>query len=161
MLISGDNLHSFVCSCNYYSKFYPLFQLKVIPLRYLYICYTRKKIPANAWTQELLLLFESLKNHLTSSSMLVQYDSSLLTFLKTNWSASGIGFIIMQPNTDNAFLKALKVLQTPGDNTFDVSLKGERIRPILFGSRKCTETESHYHSFVGEISTGRWGYFGK
>ena len=88
--------------------------------------------------------------------MLVRYDSSLPTFLKKDWSASGVGFIIMQPNIDKVSLTALKVLQTTGENTSDVNLKGARLRAILFVSRKCTEVESHHHNFVGEVATSRW-----
>ena len=97
---TGDNLHSFVSLCNYYSKFCPMFQVLVIPLRQFYIKYTRKQIPSAMWTSELLDLFESLKVAITSSPVLTRYDSSLPTFLKTDWSAVGMGFIIMQPNTD-------------------------------------------------------------
>ena len=67
-----------------------------------------------------------------------------------------MGFIIMQPATDPVSLKALQQLRSTGENTFDSSLKGPRLRPILFGSRKSTEAESHYHSFVGEVATWRW-----
>ena len=88
--------------------------------------------------------------------MLARYDSSLPTFLKTDWSATGMGFIIMQPAIDNVSIEALRALRETGENKFDCSLEGPRLRPILCGSRKCTETESHYHSFVGEVSTGRW-----
>ena len=34
---TGDNLHSFVSFCNFYAKFSPLFQMKVIPPRHLYL----------------------------------------------------------------------------------------------------------------------------
>mgnify|MGYP001302322518 CR=1 FL=1 len=66
-----------------------------------------------------------------------------------------MGFIIMQPATDPVSLQALQQLRSTGENTFDSSLKGPRLRSILFGSRKSIEAESHYHSFVGEVSTGR------
>ena len=64
-----------------------------------------------------------------------------------------MGFIIMQLATDPIFLQALQQLRSTGENTFDSSLKGPRLRPILFGSRKLTEAESHYYSFVGEVAT--------
>ena len=62
----------------------------------------------------------------------------------------------MQPNNDAQSLDHLKLLYSTGENLFDKTINGPRLQPILFGSRKCTETESHYHSFVGEIATGRW-----
>ena len=30
---TGDGLHSFVSLCNYYNKFFPMLQLRIIPLR--------------------------------------------------------------------------------------------------------------------------------
>ena len=60
----------------------------------------------------------------------------------------------MQPNTDAVSITALKALQKTGEITFDKSLKGARMWSILFRSRKCTEAESHHHSFVGEVATG-------
>ena len=45
---NGDNLHSFVSFCNFYAKFSPLFQLKMIPLRQLYLNYLNKPIPQMA-----------------------------------------------------------------------------------------------------------------
>ena len=87
---TGDGLHSFVSLCNYYNKFCPMFQLRVIPLRQLYIRYTRKNIPTIAWTPELISLFNSLKVALTSSPVLARYDSSLPTFLKTDWSVQQV-----------------------------------------------------------------------
>ena len=87
---AGDGLHSFVSLCNYYNKFCPMLQLRVIPLRQLYIRYTRKNIPTIAWTPELISLFNSLKVAFTSSPVLARYDSSLPTFLKTDWSVQQV-----------------------------------------------------------------------
>ena len=151
-----DNLHSFVCLCNYCIKFCPLFQLCVIPLRQLHIKYARRKIPTSAWTKELKELFHQLKTSLTSSPVPARYDSLLPIFLKTDWSALGIGFIIMKPNNDDVSTVSLSFLKSTGENNFDKVIDGPRLQPILFGSRKCTESESHYHSFVGEVATGRW-----
>jgi hypothetical protein len=39
-------------------------------------------------------------------------------------------------------------------------MMGARIRPVLFGSRKCDDSKTHYHSMVGEAACGRWE-FGK
>jgi len=133
-----------------------MFQVLVIPLRQLYLKYIRKPIPPAMWTPELLDLFELLKVAITSSPVLARYNSSLPTFLKTDWSAVGMDFIIMQTNNDKVSLDALELLRTTGENNFDKSMNSPRLRPILFGSRKYTATESHYHSFVGEVATGRW-----
>ena len=65
-------------------------------------------------------------------------------------------FIIKQPNTDNQSLDALNILRTTGNNKFDTTMDGPRLQPILFGSQKCTKTETYYHNFVVEVATGCW-----
>ena len=59
-------------------------------------------------------IFQSLKYSLTLSPMLARHNRSLPTFLKTDWSAIGMGFIIMQPATDATLLQDLKLLRTTG-----------------------------------------------
>ena len=47
-------------------------------------------------------------------------------------------------------------LRDTGECDFDLSLDGARLRQILFNSRSCTQSERHYHGFIGEIACGRW-----
>ena len=42
--------------------------------------------------------FCSCKYNLVTSPLLLRFDSSRPTFLKTDWSAGGMGYIIMQPD---------------------------------------------------------------
>lgn len=62
----------------------------------------------------------------------------------------------MQTNNDKMSLDPVQLLRTTGENNFDTTMDGPQLLPILFGSWKCTTTESHYHSFVGDVATGRW-----
>ena len=101
-------------------------------------------------------LLESMKTDLTSLPVLARYDSTLSTLLKTGWSVLGMGFIIMQPDTSETTGITLERIMIIDENTFDTSLKGSRLRSILFGSRNYTEIESHYLSFVDEVAKGRW-----
>ena len=67
-----------------------------------------------------------------------------------------MAFIFIQPAIDEQSIQTLYELRATGKNNFDTSLKGPRLRSILFSSRKCTEPESHYHSFVGKLVISRW-----
>ena len=109
-----------------------------------------------AWTLVLISLFEVFKVIITSSPVLTRFDPLKLTFLKIDWSAEGIGRILMQPADDVESTKATKSLLKSGECTFDLSKYGVRLRQIRFGSRACTDYERKYHSFVGEVSSGRW-----
>jgi hypothetical protein len=71
-------------------------------------------------------------------------------------AGTGMGWILMQPDDSAASVRALALLRSEGICHFDVSMHGARLRPVRFGSRGCTEMESHLHSFVGEAGCGRW-----
>jgi hypothetical protein len=107
-------------------------------------------------TQQLRDAFAALKIAITSDPCLARFDSTLPTFLKTDWSAAGMSYVLMQPSDDPSSKKALSILERGGPNTFDELMTGARLRPVRFGSRRCTDRERHFHSFVGEAVTGRW-----
>ena len=69
-----------------------------------------------------------------------------------------MGFILMQPANDDTAAAALHLLQTTDDVPFDQFMDAGRLQPIRFGSRRCLDNEQHYHSFTGEVSSGRWAF---
>jgi hypothetical protein len=73
-----------------------------------------------------------------------------------DWSACAFGFILMQPDDSPESANALSHLLLSGECCFDLALKGAHLRPIQFGSRRCTPQEQNYHSFVGEAAVGHW-----
>ena len=156
----GTSLHSFVGLLNFYSRFIPNFELRVGPLRLLVRRFHRKTIPASEWTPPLRAAFDDLKTALLSDPLLRRCDSSLPTFIKTDWSKTGMSLILMQPEDSAAALVATKLLShgNPSSVTFDLTLEGVRLQPVFSASRRCTPGESDYHGFVGEIATGRWGF---
>ena len=154
---TGQSLHSFVGLINFYHNYVPYFEIRIKPLRALHRKFNRKPIPPQEWTTDLKALFEDMKKCLTSSPVLTRYDPSQPVFLKTDWSAAGMGWILLQPAGDTASQAAAKVLRETGECTFDINKSGARLQPISYGSRACTEAERHFHSFVGEVAAGRWG----
>ena len=157
---TGQSLHSFVGLLNFYSKFIPHFELRVGPLRELVRHYHRKPIPPCVWTPPLLETFNSLKEALVSDPVLCRYNSSLPLFLKTDWSKTGMSFVLMQPEDGESAAVAITLLTAgnPSSVTFDQALTSARLQPVFMGSRRTTNTESHYHSFVGKIHTGCWAF---
>ena len=109
------------------------------------------------WTTELIQLFEDLKIGITSSPVLSRFDPSKPIFLKTDWSARGMSWILMQPADDDASVKATATLKKTGDFLFDLDMEGPRLKHIKYGSRACTTGEKWFHSFIGEAAAGRWG----
>ena len=76
------------------------------PLRSLVKLYYRKHIPHTAWTDALVHLFEDMKLCITTSPVLVKFDSTKPTFLKTGWSSEDMGWILIQPADDKEYIKA-------------------------------------------------------
>lgn len=153
---TGSQLHSFIGLINFYHKYHPCIEIILKPLRLLERKFRRQTIPSTEWTPQLTSLFEEIKLIITSSPMLARFDPSKPCFLKTDWSALGMGWILMQPDDSPESKAALKKLLNTGDCDFDLTTDGPRLKPIAFGSRSCSDTESHFHSFVGEICSGRF-----
>ena len=153
---NGQSLISFVGLVNFYHRYAPYMEIRLKPLRRLVKKYYRKEIPQMAWTADLIALFNELKKIITSSPVLARFDSSKPTFLKTDWSGEGMGWILMQPADDEESHRATAHLLETGECVFDLSKNGTRLRPVAFGSRACSDMERLYHSFVGEVACGRW-----
>ena len=61
----------------------------------------------------------------------------------------------MQADDTSQSVASVQLLEGKGECTFDLSLDGPRLIPVLFGSWSNQPFEVHYHSFVGEIACGR------
>ena len=155
---SGSSLHSFIGLLNIYHQYIPFMEIRLKPLRHLERRYRRKCIPQLAWTPDLVALFVEMKHTVTSSPVLARYNPTLPTFIKTDWSALGMAWILMQPASDKVSLDAAKKMGTTNECLFDLTKQGPRLQPIAYGSRSCTDMEKHFHSFVGEIGCGRWAF---
>ena len=150
------SLTSFIGLCGFYNRFIPWFEVRIKPLRVLIKRYSSTTIPLLAWTQPLLKLFAYLKSCITSDPCLAIACSSKPFFLKTDWSSAGMGWILMQPDDSAQSIAALADLRAGLPCDFDTSLLGPRLRPVAFGSRPCSPTESRYHSMTGECAAGRF-----
>ena len=62
-----------------------------------------------AWISDLISIFEELKVTIISSPMLARFDPLKPTFLKIDWIAEGIRWILMQPADDIESTKATKI----------------------------------------------------
>ena len=103
------------------------------PLRELYKRFYRPVIPIMGWTTELIQLFEDLKFGITSSPVLSRFEPSKPTSFKTDWSAHGMSWILMQPADDDASVKATDTLKKTGEFLFDLDMEGPRLNPINYG----------------------------
>ena len=75
-------------------------EIRLKPLRKLLKQYYRKTISTIAWTSDLVSLFEELKVTFTSSPVLARFNPLKPTFIKTDWSAEGMEWTLIQPTDD-------------------------------------------------------------
>jgi hypothetical protein len=61
------------------------------------------------------------------------------------------------PDSDDAALAELQEM-AGGTCMFDLTKRGLRLRPLAFLSRATTKQEKAYHSYIGEVSTGRYAF---
>ena len=134
-----------------------MFQVKCKPLRDMNIEFNRTKLPAQAWKPVLQAILKHLQHKIISSPLIGQYDSDKPIFLKTDWSTIGMSYMLLQPGDNSLYNDTIKNLRKTGECDFDILTKtGPQLWPILFNGKTCTDTEKHYHGFVGEISCCRW-----
>ena len=115
---TGISLISFIGNCTIYNRYFPWFETQIKPLRILHRSYCHSKIPLVAWPPWYILLFNIYKSKLVSSPSLLHYNSFKLVFLKTDWSASGMGYILMQLDNSPESLIVIKYLSKTEDCGF-------------------------------------------
>ena len=98
------------------------------------------------WSPTLISLFFQCKNNLTTSPLLLRFDGSKLVFLKTDWSATGMEFIVIQLDNSPESLLELHHLSNTGECRFDLTMKDARLCHVAFGFRSNRTFEVHYHS---------------
>ena len=75
------------------------------------------------WSQALHKLINNINVCITSYPVLDRYDPDKPTFLKTDWSAKDIGFILMQPVNDEVSQKVTDIVL----NLFDITISELRL----------------------------------
>lgn len=150
-----QQLSGFISLCGFYSKFCPWFETELTPLCRLAWEYKHAEIPAAAWTPNRTALFEKLKRNITLSPCLKRADCLKPFSLKTDWSATGIGWVLMHAADNDALQQALNDLADGKPCRFDETRDGPWLQPVLFGSCRCRGSECDYHSMVGEAAAMR------
>ena len=114
------------------------------------------RIMSDAWKQEDEVLLEDLKTAILQKPILRRPDSSLRFYLKTDWSKNAMGAALLQPAPTQDALEAMSREQAGEQCVFDLTKSGLRLHPIAFISRRTSDPEKSYHSYVGEACAGIW-----
>ena len=107
------------------------------------------------WKESDSKLLAELKADVLSGPVLARPDPDRM--LKTDWSSSALGLVLVQPDPEHPLTPEFeRIFFKEQCCKFNLSLKGPRFRPVEFDSRVTSGPEKSYHSYVGKASAGRW-----
>jgi hypothetical protein len=86
----------------------------------------------------------------------MQFDHNCLVVLRTNFSTTGLGYVVCQPGTNEASKKAMAAFQAGQDFTFMSKDSSALLSPVAFGNRRCHGNEVRLHSHLGVGFAGNW-----
>ena len=116
-----------------------------------------RRILQEAWSESDDKLLSELKAAILSQPILRRPDSTLRFYLKTDWSKDAMGAALLQPAREQAAAIEAMVHEIETKKcVFDLTKSGIRLFPIAFISRRTSEPERSYHSYVGEACAGIW-----
>jgi hypothetical protein len=124
---SWTDLRSFCGLANTIHRFVAHHAHILAPLTELFKGHNKQNSPPFIFTDEDKKNLEEVKKQLSSPTMLALFDPTKPVHLYTDWSSTGIGSYVAQPDKDGIE------------------------HPIAYGSRKCNKAESEYHPYMAEI----------
>ena len=132
----------------FYSQFIPNFEMRAEPLRT--VCKQEYTKPVAAhWTA-----WEELKNAILLDPCIQRFDYRKLTVLRSDYSARGFGFVLLQPGNDEDSRKAEQDYRDGKGFSFMKKDSKAILRPVCFGACRTRVNEVRLHSHLGEGFSG-------
>ncbi len=100
--------------------------------------------------QTAIAAFYYVRDYILSKPILQPANIKKRFYLKTDFSAVGLGFALCQPDDSPESLAAMNREIAGGDCEFEFCVSKHRLLPVSFGSRKTKGNEIHFHSHPGE-----------
>ena len=148
------DIASFIGFAVFYSRWLPMFELRIQRLRELSkLPYTERL--GDLWDEAALAEFRDIQNALLADPCIKRFDHKLRVYLLTDFSSEGFGYCVAQPGQDVPSLEAMKREMAGGDCEFLTDSK-LTLHPVAFGSRRCRDNEKNFHSHIGEAKAGDW-----
>ena len=151
------DIASFLGFIGFYARWIPNYELKSLPLRKIIREYNYPdKVTSDMFGKVEKDTFDYLRDCILSQPILIRADVNKRFYLKTDFSALGMGFALCQPDNSPEALQAMREEDAGAKCQFDLCFSKLRLHPICFGSRKCLNNERYFHSFVGEATAAAW-----
>jgi hypothetical protein len=147
------NVAKFLGFVQFYSRFIPNFEIRVKDLRTV----TKQDYTENVgphWIPEAQAAWEDLKGAILADPCIQRFDHRKLIVLRSNFSAKGFGYVLLQPGKDEASTNTAKdYLEGKGFNFMTKDSKAI-LHPVCFGARRTRGNEVQLHSHLGEGFSG-------
>ena len=144
------DIAKFVGFMQFYSRFIPMFEVRITPLRELLREEYTMTIGAK-WSKEAEAAWDDMRHAVLKDPCLRCFDHRKLLVL---FLAEGMGYVACQPADDEASLSAMHRCLQGG--TFDFMTKDStaQLHPVAFGCRRTRGNEKRLHSHLGEAFAG-------
>jgi hypothetical protein len=137
----------------FYSRFIPNFEIRVEAL----CTVTKQEYIEDVgphWTPEAQAAWEDLKGSILADPCIQRFDHRKLIVLRTDFSAKGFGYVLLQPGNDEASTNAAQNYVDGKGFTFMTKGSKAILHPVCFGARRTRGNEIRLHSHLGEGFSG-------
>jgi hypothetical protein len=142
----------------FYLRWCPWFEMKIKPMRDSISEHTLDHVfNSSEFGAGAIKAFHKIRDYILSKPILQQANIEKRFYLKTNFSALGLGFLLCQPDNSAESIAAMNREHAGGNCDFELCVSKMRLLPIAFGSRKTKGNEVHFHSHPGESLAASWG----
>jgi hypothetical protein len=147
------DMAKFIGFCQFYSRFIHHFKLCIAPLRNLTKHeFTNPLEPL--WTDTAHAAWDDMKNAIIDNPCLQQFGYRKSVVLRTDFSALGFGYVLLQPRNNDASIQALQDYWEGKGFSFMTKVLSATLHPICFRARKCRGNEVWLHSHLGKCFAG-------
>eukprot|EP00978_Attheya_sp_CCMP212_P034836 scaffold148387_cov31-Attheya_sp.AAC.1 len=138
-------------------EYIPYFEDRISNLRELTkLPYETPLAPSNL-TADIISEYNDIKQAILSAPCLRRHDTGKRNYLRTDFSAKGMGYALLQPEDMDEAISAMNREIAGGPCEFDIKMSSPRLFAVAFGARRNRGYEKCLHSHLGEGFGLDWG----
>ena len=135
----------------FYLRWCPWFEQTISPIREAMSDFTLDHtFSAEQFPPPAIAAFHKVRRHILSKPILQRANIEKRFYLKTDFSALGLGFALCQPDDSDESIAAMQREISGGPCEFDFAVSKLRLLLVALGSRRTKGSEIHFHSHPGE-----------
>ena len=113
------------------------------------------------WTTKAAAAFDDLRQCILCNPCLHCFNYKKLTILQTGFLSQGFGYVVCQPDDDDASLQLIAKYMSGNGFGFMTLTSNGTLYPVAFGFWQTHGNEPHLHSYLGKIFAGDWAMSSK